>query len=180
MTKNPTACPSPRQKPTLMTVDLKLSVWQLKLTMEKPSGTQEAIVAGLFSFSDEVLENPDKFKGSEILLKRELSTTGRNRVYINGELSSVGLLADLSRGLISISGQHEHQLFLEPDAHLELIDRFGGLDHERKSYARAFGELRQLLAEIRRLRRQALERREKEELSRFQLNEIDKAKLHLQ
>jgi DNA repair protein RecN (Recombination protein N) len=100
-------------------------------------------------------------------------------VYINGEIATVGLLTDLCRGLVSISGQHEHQLFLEAEAHLEIIDRFGGLERERKAYEQTFGELKRVKAELHSLRRQTLERREKEELRRFQLEEIDSARVQL-
>ncbi len=143
------------------------------------SGTQEAMVAGLFNFTDEAPEILAKFKGPEVLVKRNLSTTGRNRVYINGQMATVGLLADLCRGLVSVSGQHEHQLFLEPEAHLDIIDRFGGLEKKRKAYEETFSELKRVRGELRRLRRQALERREKEELRRFQLKEIDSGRIQM-
>ncbi len=143
------------------------------------SGTQEAMVAGLFNFTDEAPEILAKFKGPEVLVKRKLSSTGRNRVYINGQMATVGLLTDLCRGLVSVSGQHEHQLFLEPEAHLEIIDRFGGLEEKRKAYEETFAELKRMKGELRRLRRQALQRREKEELRRFQLEEIDSGRIQM-
>jgi DNA repair protein RecN (Recombination protein N) len=143
------------------------------------SGTQEAMVAALFSFTHEAPEILAKFKGPEVLVKRKLSTTGRNRVYINGQMATVGMLTDLCRGLVSVSGQHEHQLFLEPEAHLEIIDRFGGVEKKRKAYEQTFAELKRVKGELRRLRRQALERREKEELHRFQLEEIDSGRIQM-
>jgi DNA repair protein RecN (Recombination protein N) len=96
------------------------------------SGSQEATVTALFNLLSEEdsaknLKILNKFGSLEVLVKRTLSTSGRNRVFINDQLTTVGLLTELCRGLVSISGQHEHQLFLEPEAHLETIDRFGGL-----------------------------------------------------
>jgi DNA repair protein RecN (Recombination protein N) len=86
-------------------------------------------------------------------------------------------LSQLCRGLVSISGQREHQLFLESEAHLEIIDGFGGLEAEQQAYGQTFGELKRLQSELRRLQRQAQERREKEELHRFQLEEIHNARI---
>ena len=148
------------------------------------TGSQEAAVTVLFHLADDV--DPDQlqaslgeFGGPEVVVKRVLSTSGRNRVYVNGQLATLGLLSQLCRGLVSISGQREHQLFLEPEAHLEIIDGFGGLEAERQAYGQTFGELKRLQSELRRLQRQAQERQEKEELHRFQLEEIHNARVQM-
>jgi DNA repair protein RecN (Recombination protein N) len=146
------------------------------------SGSQEATVTALFNLLSEEdsaknLKILNKFGSLEVLVKRTLSTSGRNRVFINDQLTTVGLLTELCRGLVSISGQHEHQLFLEPEAHLETIDRFGGLEKQVQTYAQTFAELKKRLTELRQLRRQAQERKEKEELRFFQLEEINKARV---
>jgi DNA repair protein RecN (Recombination protein N) len=148
------------------------------------SGSQEATVSALFNlagedYSHKNLEILEKSGGLEVLLKRTLSTSGRNRVYINDQLSTVGLLTEFCRGLVSISGQHEHQLFLEPESHLETIDRFGGLERQVQAYAETFAELKKMQAELRQLRRQVQERKEKEELRFFQLEEINKARVEV-
>jgi DNA repair protein RecN (Recombination protein N) len=148
------------------------------------TGSQEAAVTVLFHLAED--KNPVELNAGlrdldspEVVVKRILSTSGRNRVYVNGQLSTVGLLSQLCRGLVSISGQREHQLFLEPEAHLEIVDGFGGLEAERRAYGQAFGELKRLQNELRRLQRQAQERQEKEELHRFQLEEIHNARIQM-
>jgi len=146
------------------------------------SGSQEATVTALFNLAGEdnsskTTEVLEKFGSPEVLLKRTLSASGRNRVYINEQLATVGLLTELCRVLVSISGQHEHQLFLEPEAHLETIDRFGGLEKQLEAYGRTFTGLNMLQSDLRRLQRQARERKEKEELRRFQLEEIENARI---
>jgi DNA repair protein RecN (Recombination protein N) len=148
------------------------------------SGSQEATVTALFNLAGEdyahkISEILEKSGGLEVLLKRTLSSSGRNRVYINDQLSTVGLLTEFCRGLVSISGQHEHQLFLEPESHLETIDRFGGLEKQVQAYAETFAELKKMQAELRQLRRQVQERKEKEELRFFQLEEINKARVEV-
>jgi DNA repair protein RecN (Recombination protein N) len=146
------------------------------------SGSQEATVTALFNLAGEDesakdAEILDKFGSLEVLLKRTLSTSDRNRVYINDQLTTVGLLTEFCRGLVSISGQHEHQLFLEPEAHLETIDRFGGLEKQVQTYAQTFVEMKKMQTELRQLRRQVQERKDKEELRLFQLEEINKARV---
>ena len=148
------------------------------------TGSQEAAVTVLFHLADEVdsaelQASLKEFGGPEVVVKRVLSTSGRNRVYVNGQLATLGLLSQLCRGLVSISGQREHQLFLEPEAHLEIVDGFGGLEAERQAYGQTFAELKRLESELRRLQRQAQERQEKEQLHRFQLEEIHNARVQM-
>ena len=146
------------------------------------SGSQEATVTALFNLpgEDDSAKNSEilnKFGSLEVLLKRTLSSSGRNRVYINDQLTTVGLLTEFCRGLVSISGQHEHQLFLETEAHLETIDRFGGLETQVQNYSQTFADLKKMQTELRQLWRQAQERKEKGELRFFQLEEITKARV---
>jgi DNA repair protein RecN (Recombination protein N) len=148
------------------------------------TGSQEAAVTVLFHLADDADRDQlqaimGDLDGPEVVVKRVLSTSGRNRVYVNGQLATLGLLSQLCRGLVSISGQREHQLFLEPEAHLEIIDGFGGLEVGRQAYGQTFAELRSLQSELRRLHRQAQERQEKEELHRFQLAEINNARVQM-
>jgi DNA repair protein RecN (Recombination protein N) len=148
------------------------------------TGSPEAAVTVLFHLADEVARDQlqaslGDLGGPEVVVKRVLTTSGRNRVYVNGQLATVGLLADLCRGLVSISGQHEHQLFLEPEAHLDTVDRFGGLENQRTAYGETFAELKRLQQDLRRLQRQAMDRREREELRRFQMEEIEKASVQV-
>jgi DNA repair protein RecN (Recombination protein N) len=133
------------------------------------SGSQEATVRALFSAGGE--------NRGQLLVRRTLLAGGRNRVHVNGELATVGALSGLCRGLVSISGQLEHQLFLDPSVQLHTIDRFGGLEEAREAYGRTFARLREVSAELGRRRRQARERREREELRRFQLEEIERVRV---
>jgi DNA repair protein RecN (Recombination protein N) len=131
-------------------------------------GSREATVSAVFLRGDE---------DEEFLVQRTLSMSGRNRVHVNGELTTLSALADVCRGLVSVSGQHEHQLFLDSEVQLHIIDRYGGLEEMRLTYGATFARLRETGAALERLRRQLRERRDLAELSRFQLEEIARAKV---
>jgi DNA repair protein RecN (Recombination protein N) len=131
-------------------------------------GSREATVSAVFLRGDE---------DEEFLVQRTLSMSGRNRVHVNGELTTLSALADVCRGLVSVSGQHEHQLFLDSEVQLHIIDRYGGLEEMRLTYGATFARLRETGAALERLRRQLRQRRDLAELSRFQLEEIARAKV---
>ncbi len=145
------------------------------------TGCDEAIVDGLFVFPDnppglnEMLgEEGISFDG-ELLIKRVISREGRNKVFINGSLATLQILARLGPRLISISGQYEHQLLLRPDNHLYLLDDFSGLKDERVRLGRLFDRYESLKEGLRAIEKEIVEQRERGELVQFQIQEIETA-----
>src|SRR5262245_29332526 len=61
-----------------------------------------------------------------IVIRRELSRSGRHRAFVNDAAVTVGLLERLGDQLVDVHGQHEHQRLLEPASQLALLDRFAG------------------------------------------------------
>jgi len=144
------------------------------------TGCDEAVVEGLFVFPD----NPglDEMLGAEgipfdceLLIKRVISREGRNKVFINGSLATLQILVRLGPRLISISGQYEHQLLLKPDNHLYLLDDFSGLEDERVDLGRLFDRYQSLKEDLRAIEKEIVEQRERGELARFQIQEIETA-----
>ena len=113
----------------------------------------------------------------ELVIRRGISRSGRNRVFINDQASSVQQLQQLSPLLISISGQHEHQFLLDPETHLGLLDAFGNLEGECSEVRAVFDswrEARERLAQMRRAREQRASRME---LLAFEIQELEAAKI---
>ena len=143
-------------------------------------GANEARVEGLFqvppsSSIKHILEQMDVPFEGEILIKRTVSKKGRNRITINGSIVTVNMLAQLGPRLISISGQHANQVLLDPENHLYLLDDFGGLTAQREILAQRVRQFTLLNNEIRTLREEISKDEERQELARFQAEEIDRA-----
>lgn len=148
------------------------------------SGTKEARVEALFvlpensPLTEVISEMGVPFTG-ELLIRRSISREGRNRIMINGSIGTIQMLSRLGIMMISISGQHEHQLLLKPDNHLFLLDDFGGLTAERITLNESFREYETMLAHGRRLENEIREAKEKKELTSFQIREIEAAKIRV-
>lgn len=112
-----------------------------------------------------------------LLVRRIIHRDGSNRIYINGSLATVAVLAELTGALASISGQHAHQSLLKEDAHLLVLDRYGGLLALRQEVAETYGAIQPLLAEGRHLEALKARQGERIELLRFQRAEIQAAGL---
>jgi DNA repair protein RecN (Recombination protein N) len=96
---------------------------------------------------------------------------------INDSMVTLQTLSKIGATLISVSGQHEHQLLLRPDNHLYLLDDFGGLTPERLELNESFRQYQSLKEALRRLERGIQEDVERQELSRFQMKEIATARI---
>ncbi|MEO6239276.1 MAG: DNA repair protein RecN [Vicinamibacterales bacterium] len=119
-----------------------------------------------------VFERPD---GSEVIVRREVSSQGRSRAFVDGTLVTSSALREIAGALVDLHGQHEHQVLLDPAAHLDLLDEFAGLTAEREAVAAAFRAWQQLRQERDRLSAAEQQKTSRAEFLAFQLLEIDKA-----
>jgi DNA repair protein RecN (Recombination protein N) len=109
----------------------------------------------------------------EIIVRREVQSSGKGRTTVNGALVPASVLRELAPHLAVIHGQHEPQGLLDPDTHLDVVDRHAGLDGA--AVAEAHTRLRQVEAELDGLRRDRRESERRREMLEYQASEIDKA-----
>jgi len=112
-----------------------------------------------------------------LVARRELGRSGRHRAFVNDAAVSVGLLERLGDHLVEVHGQHEHQRLLEPARQLELLDRFADTEELRERVAGLVATFRAARAEAERVRAAERDRAQREDLLRFQLSELDGARL---
>jgi DNA repair protein RecN (Recombination protein N) len=118
-----------------------------------------------------VFEKPD---GGEVIVRREVSSQGRSRAFVDGALVTSAALREAAGSLVDLHGQHEHQVLLDPAAHLDLLDEFAGLTPEREGVAAAFRAWQQVRDERARVAAAELQKASRAEFLSFQLSEIDK------
>jgi len=119
-----------------------------------------------------VFETPE---GREVIVRREVSAQGRSRAFVDGALVTSAALRDAAGSLVDLHGQHEHQLLLDPTAHLDLLDEYAGLTASRDAVAAAFSDWQRIRAERARLTANEQQKASRAEFLTFQRAEIDKA-----
>ncbi|HEX6976328.1 MAG TPA: DNA repair protein RecN [Vicinamibacterales bacterium] len=129
------------------------------------TGEESATVEAIF----------DTPEGREMIVRREISSQGRSRASVDGALTTSTALREICGGLVDLHGQHEHQVLLDPSAHLELLDEFAAVSAERAAVASAFARWQQIRAERERLMTGEREKAQRAEFLAFQLAEIDRA-----
>jgi DNA repair protein RecN (Recombination protein N) len=113
--------------------------------------------------------------GRELIVRREISSQGRSRSFINGALATAAALRDLSARLVELHGQHEHQALLDPLTHLPLLDEYADLGDLAGKVAASWNTVRTLREQLERSRMDAREKAARLDLIAFQLGEIEKA-----
>jgi len=149
------------------------------------SGKKAAYISAFFQ-PDEIKIINDILSGAGIekeengiLIAREIRENGRNRTLINGQLATLKIVKKISRYLIDIHGQHEHQLLLDQSSHLMILDAFIGreikpLKSEIKSLYHDLSEVRKELSEI---EIDDSQRARELDIINFQIEEIEEASL---
>src|SRR2546426_8304694 len=112
-----------------------------------------------------------------LVARRELGRSGRHRAFVNDAAVSVGLLERLGDHLVEGHGQHEHQRLLEPARQLELLDRFADAELLRERFAALFAKHRAAREGLERRPGAGRDRAQREDLLRFQVSELDAARL---
>lgn len=107
-----------------------------------------------------------------LVIKRVLSRSGKNKVYVNGQLANVTILQELTRGLVDISSQHEFHKLMDPNSHVRILDSFGGLNELRAEYQVTLKEMHALLLEAKQLSMDESERVRQMDMLEFQIKEI--------
>lgn len=128
------------------------------------AGAAEAVVEGRFEHDDD-----------EVVLRRVVPRGGRSRAYVDGRLATVGELAEWGRRLVDLHGQHAHQSLLSGTVQRAALDRFAGIGLEPLRAAEK--ELERIAGRLATLGGDARERAREIDLLRFQVAELDRARL---
>lgn len=112
-----------------------------------------------------------------LLIRRIISRSDGNRVYLNGRLATIQLLTAITESLASISGQHAHQNLLKEEQHLLILDQFGGLLPQRQQLQETYRNILPLIEKLDELNRIRARQEEQTELLKFQRDEITNAAL---
>ena len=116
-----------------------------------------------------------------IIVTREVYANGRNSCKINGRLVTVNELKDVMKKIIDIHGQHENQLILNENEHIEYLDAFiEDKIQEKVEYKTLYQNYKSLQKELKENYGDDKEKERKLDLLRYELNEINAANLKIE
>ena len=150
------------------------------------SGARQARVEGVFLLGEDLrqavgggldeygIETGDE----ELILAREVNLDGRNTCRVNGRIVPLRLLNGLAERLVDIHGQNEHLSLLRVREHMDILDKYGGLEELRSEVGGRVRELMEVRRELEELGRAEREFAQRMDFLRYQVDEISAADLH--
>lgn len=149
-------------------------------------GASAARIEGLFSVApsqelqrifDEAGIEPEDGDLSEMIVRRELSAAGKNRIFVNNQAVTAGFLRKIGGFLVDIHGQGEQQSLFDPREHLEMLDEYAAVAEERRQVAEKFRAWQNVLKELESLRQDETQKLQLIDILGFQVDELKKAAL---
>ena len=146
------------------------------------TGASSAFVSAEFTnLSEKAIAVIDEagfeLEDGELLIQREISTTGKNKCRINGRPATVSTLKEIGVQLINIHGQHESYELMSPELHISYIDKLAGLESEIEAYQEVYKKYKKLSAELKKATVDERERERKIDLLKYQIDELEDADL---
>ena len=139
--------------------------------------TVEALFEGLPAEIENKLSEAGFETGGELVIKRMLNRSGKNRIYLNGSLAPLALLADIGSSLVHIYGQHEHHTLLQAETHLNLLDAFAGSASLAKTMKENYAALAAAWQALNQARESLEQRRREKNLLEAQDEELARSRL---
>ena len=142
---------------------------------------EEATVEAMFDDVPEGVKQKLQEAGygtdDELIIRRVVSRSGKNRIYLGGSLCPLNLLSDIGPSIVHIYGQHEHHTLLRPETHLGLLDAFGGIVAEAEAISKKFYALATATQRLQKAREILEKGKKQEEFLAAQAEEIAHARL---
>lgn len=143
-------------------------------------GEKKAIIEGIFDISkiqtvkDILSENGYDDNQNEIILRREILEKGSSRCYVNDSPIAVSILKQIGDYLVDFHGQHDHQLLIRPETHIELLDIVTNFKNIKKDYSNKFSELKLIIQKFKNISENERTLKEKSDLYEYELEIIRK------
>lgn len=149
-------------------------------------GADQARIEGLFTIAvDKALQFEFEESGLEIetgrevdiIVRRELSAAGKNRIFINNQLATQAFLRKIGAYLVDIHGQGEQATLFDSASHLELLDEFASNEKLRNEVSAKYDRMSGIGRDIESLRDDEAQKLQLIDILRFQVDEIGRANL---
>jgi DNA repair protein RecN (Recombination protein N) len=145
------------------------------------TGQEEASVEAFFDLAEKddlkILNRLDVNKSDGLLIRRLIHRSGKSRAFLNGGSITLHMLEEIGEKLINIYGQHEHQHFLDPLRHIDILDHSGKLLLLRQAFQEVHTQWSRAAAELEELLNRQRQRSDRLELLAFQSQEISRVNL---
>ena len=146
------------------------------------SGKERCVIEAHFDLSrydmkDFFDDNDIDFDAEDTIIRRELTSAGKSRAFINDTPVPLTKMRELGEQLVDIHSQHQNLLLQKEDFQLNVVDILAQDAEHIKAYQAVYQQYRSALSQLEQLKQELIKNRENEEFMRFQHKELDEAHL---
>ena len=121
------------------------------------TGTDKAVISALFTdIGDNVLQVLDELgisaEDGQLFLTREIRSDGGSVARVNSRAVNVSVLKDIGETLVTIHGQHDNQILMAPERHIEILDSYAESEALIEDYHSSFRELQSIAKKINKIK----------------------------
>ncbi|MDY2960267.1 MAG: DNA repair protein RecN [Hornefia sp.] len=129
--------------------------------------------------SKAIIQLQADYRGADYIITREISKNGKNICKINDRLVTLTEVSALAKKIADIHGQYDNQQLLDSEQHINLLDTYGADDIEpvKKEFLSVYEKYKNARLKLNELLSKEKENRKKADFYRFEMEEIEKAKL---
>ncbi len=142
--------------------------------------SKKCFVEGVFTVNEQIRNSFTSFeieKNEPVILRREISSDGKSRAFINDSQVTIQVLKELSTKLIHLNLQKENIRFLSSEYQIEALDAFAQNDLQRNQYFQAYQTWKSLENELRKSKTELAKRTKEKEFNQYRLEELEMASL---
>ena len=145
-------------------------------------GTEKCVIEAHFDLSRYGMqtffeENDIEFDANDTIIRRELTSAGKSRAFINDTPVALTMLKELGERLVDVHSQHQNLLLNKQDFQLNVVDVIAQDTKELSDYQQAFVRYHDLKKEEKRVRQEIEQGRQAQDFLQFQYEELTNAKL---
>ena len=146
------------------------------------NGTSRCLIEGTFDIAAYGLEpffeeNDLEYEQGICLMRRELTSTGKSRAFINDTPVTLAQMKELGSRLLDIHSQHQNLLLGDARFQLNVLDLCTGDKDVLPEYKSVFAEYKRLSRQLESLKEEAAQARQEEDYIRFQYRQLQEASL---
>lgn len=121
------------------------------------TGTDKAVISALFTdIGDNVLQVLDELgisaEDGKLFLTREIRSDGGSVARVNSRAVNVSVLKAIGETLVTIHGQHDNQILMAPERHIEILDSYAESEALIEDYHSSFRELQSIAKKINKIK----------------------------
>lgn len=121
------------------------------------TGTDKAVISALFTdIGDNVLQVLNELgisaEDGQLFLTREIRSDGGSVARVNSRAVNVSVLKAIGETLVTIHGQHDNQILMAPERHIEILDSYAESEALIEDYHSSFRELQSIAKKINKIK----------------------------